>query len=1070
MKTEKMLCLDFNKTRQVKQTIEGNSETLRLYANGVEFSYNRRTGGYVGCGIDAAHSFMGWYVDAITRTAIKRKIEVTEWPSHVKNAAKTVANGFMEVVSLTFWDSWDKKDEFFTTPAQMAVGLQKLVRNTLPERKAIENETIRYTYGSEVEVIERIRYHLRRAMPVVALIRDGVHYVTIVGMVCKYKLDGSIDVANTTFTYINLTAGGTYSKRSLKSLEILGWGNDLDQKIGHSYSSSWVKGSLISLKSDAVLFNDTWTKGWNGKIFEANNKQYLFLLKERTGDVHIHNINNDGSVGTRIIKYNWTKGWSNCHFYTIKNNTYLLLMKAGSGSGFTNGLVRVHKINNDGTVGELIQEKDWTKGWFNIDLFKFNNKHFLVINKNNGLIHFHEMKDNGTIGNQVLESHAFLKQEDPAFFNTTKLKTLALNNRLFLYCLANDNRNSILAKYEFCFKNGIYFLNVLEEKNIGVNYSILEVVKDSVDKATLLVYKGGDTLKRDGLMHIYDIKSDGKLDKLKDENHFKNEKTLPDSSFGSHIPISKLLPIQPSLGWSSIQLFKTKKGKSKMFLLDAYSGKVRILNMNDDNTCVNHLLPSKPLKYYKLEIKTGAIKNAGTDAHVYVQLKGSLGISPKYKIDTIYNDYEKSSITEFNVVVDKYFGEISEIIVEHDNRGHKPGWYLEEVKVSEEENKTWTFSCNKWLTSSAGDGLIKRSFKLKYYDIEIKTGNIENAGTNAKVYVQLKGKKGTSNNFYFNTVKDDFEKNSITKDRFFVDEHLGEIEEVIIRHDNTGNKPGWFVEYVKITESQTNNRKKFICNNWLAVNVGDYKIKRTLTTEFNYYDVKIKTGNVKNAGTDAKVFVRLKGTKGSSDLFYINSDKDDFEKNSITSQRLIVEKSLGDLLEVSVFQNNIGKNPGWYLEYVSVKDNHGKSWKFNCNNWLAKTASDGKTSRVLSLEPKYYEIKVKTGNVSKAGTDAKVFVDLRDNSGHHLKYRIDTPKDDFEKNSVTVQKFLVDSYFDDLKEIVVEHDNSGKGAGWFLDYVTIKETATKREWNFPCNKWLATSVGDKKIKRVLKAH
>ena len=50
---------------------------------------------------------------------------------------------------------------------------------------------------------------------------------------------------------------------------------------------------------------------------------------------------------------------------------------------------------------------------------------------------------------------------------------------------------------------------------------------------------------------------------------------------------------------------------------------------------------------------------------------------------------------------------------------------------------------------------------------------------------------------------------------------------------------------------------------------------------------------------------------------------------------------------------------------------------------------------------------------------------------------------------------------------MIEHDNSGFGAGWMLDRVEITNESTKETTVFPCGKWLDKDKGDGQISREL---
>ena len=68
-------------------------------------------------------------------------------------------------------------------------------------------------------------------------------------------------------------------------------------------------------------------------------------------------------------------------------------------------------------------------------------------------------------------------------------------------------------------------------------------------------------------------------------------------------------------------------------------------------------------------------------------------------------------------------------------------------------------------------------------------------------------------------------------------------------------------------------------------------------------------------------------------------------------------------------------------------------------------------------------------------------------------------------NSKTLIK--LSSFTGDLTKVLIEHDNKGFGAGWFLERVEVINQASNRTWTFPCAKWLDKSRGDGTISREL---
>ncbi|XP_062591451.1 lipoxygenase homology domain-containing protein 1-like [Saccostrea cucullata] len=172
---------------------------------------------------------------------------------------------------------------------------------------------------------------------------------------------------------------------------------------------------------------------------------------------------------------------------------------------------------------------------------------------------------------------------------------------------------------------------------------------------------------------------------------------------------------------------------------------------------------------------------------------------------------------------------------------------------------------------------------------------------------------------------------------------------------------------------------------------------------------------------------------------------------------------------------------------------------FPCNKWLDKKEDDGKIERQLKCMKKQlhykgqaghealntvYQIIVKTGTKSFAGTDANVYIQLHGKKGLETpRLPLDDEKNNFEKGQTDVFK-LETIDVGPLALVTIGHDGSGPGAGWFLDEVRVRRYIQKKEAKeyikrgrdkplyeesvFPCNRWLSSSDDDRKIERQLK--
>ncbi len=105
------------------------------------------------------------------------------------------------------------------------------------------------------------------------------------------------------------------------------------------------------------------------------------------------------------------------------------------------------------------------------------------------------------------------------------------------------------------------------------------------------------------------------------------------------------------------------------------------------------------------------------------------------------------------------------------------------------------------------------------YTISVSTGDIDGGGTNANVYVEIWGMKGTIQTYsgslqLDNPGIDDFERGH-TDNFTFAIANLGEVRKVCIRHDNSNDHPGWYLSAVKVSDNLGRNWT-FSFNQWLA--------------------------------------------------------------------------------------------------------------------------------------------------------------------------------------------------------------------------------------------------------------
>ncbi|XP_060232878.1 lipoxygenase homology domain-containing protein 1 isoform X3 [Meriones unguiculatus] len=562
----------------------------------------------------------------------------------------------------------------------------------------------------------------------------------------------------------------------------------------------------------------------------------------------------------------------------------------------------------------------------------------------------------------------------------------------------------------------------------------------------------------------------------------------------------------------------------------------------DDGQLVRELLPSdsnatlKNFRYH-ISVKTGDVSGASTDSKVYIKLYGEKSDTIKQVLlvsDNNLKDYfERRRVDEFTLET-LNIGTINRLVIGHDSTGMHAGWFLGSVQIRvPRQGKQYTFPANRWLDKNQADGRLEVELypsevveiqKLVHYEIEVWTGDVGGAGTTSRVYVQIYGEEGKTEVLFLSSRSKVFDRAS--KDIFQTDNFtiyaidLGALTKIRIRHDNTGSRPGWFLDRVDITDMNNEITYYFPCQRWLAVEEDDGQLSRELLPVDESYvlpsedeegggrgdsnpldnlaleqkdkattfSVTVKTGDKKNAGTDANVFITLFGTQDDNGMTLLKSSKtnsDKFERDSI--EIFTVETlELGELWKVRIGHDNTGKAPGWFVDWVEVDaPSLGKCMTFPCGRWLAKNEDDGAIVRDLfhaELQTRLYtpfvpyEITLYTSDVFAAGTDANIFVVIYgcDAVCTRQKFLCTNKREQklfFERKSAS--RFIVE--LEDVGEIIekirIGHDNTGVNPGWHCSHVDIRRLLPDKDGTetltFPCDRWLATSEDDKKTIREL---
>uniref|UniRef100_A0A3B4VR63 Lipoxygenase homology PLAT domains 1 n=1 Tax=Seriola dumerili TaxID=41447 RepID=A0A3B4VR63_SERDU len=623
-------------------------------------------------------------------------------------------------------------------------------------------------------------------------------------------------------------------------------------------------------------------------------------------------------------------------------------------------------------------------------------------------------------------------------------------------------------------------------------------------------------------LQIYGQK--GKSDEIKLENNSDSFEQGQLDKFMVEMPdIGRLLKVRiwhekrhPFAGWhlAKLTLLKT-------LTMEKYSFECgRWLDINEDD---NEIARELPATGYRVTICTGNVSGSGTDASVFLNVIGDLGDTGErlmFMSKNNVNKFEKGNHDEF-LIESVSLGQVRRVRVGHDGRGGGCGWFLDKVMVREEgqpESLAIVFPCFRWLDRNEDDGQIVRElvpdgdglrlFNVSYH-IAIKTGNVNGASSDSKVFVKLYGEKADTNKMILavsdNDLRNYFETGRT--DIFTIDTFdIGKISRLLIGHTNEGLRAGWFLDSVQISVPVHGMQYMFPSHRWLCKDEADGKVEVEIypsevldIEQLINYEVTVITGDMRAGGTNANVFCQIYGDEGKTEVLALKSRSNNFERGTteIFKEDIfnITAVDLGILKKLRIRHDNRQASAGWFLDRVEIVDNKDDStYFFPCKRWLAIDEDDGQLARelvpvdeafmrkgdddeedseaTLGLEQKAmsttYTLRIKTGDKKYAGTDANVFMILygtKDDTGIINLKASKTHKNKFERGMI--DEFTVEAVdIGSLKKLRIGHDNCGS-AGWFLDWVEIDAPSLGQKQRFPCGRWLDKGEDDGVIIRDL---
>ena len=183
------------------------------------------------------------------------------------------------------------------------------------------------------------------------------------------------------------------------------------------------------------------------------------------------------------------------------------------------------------------------------------------------------------------------------------------------------------------------------------------------------------------------------------------------------------------------------------------------------------------------------------------------------------------------------------------------------------------------------------------------------------------------------------------------DNRPGPIRAIQVQHDNTGFGPDWYLARVVVTDLLTGETWIAEPNRWITrsparIPLVPYQPNGTRQIK---YQVTVRTGELRNAGTDGEIFIQLIGVDGtsSSSLKLDDPDANDFERDTVKTYT-VTSKDVGVLDRIVLILVPNKSSPDWYCEEVTVRNMlTGQVWTFPVEKWLGR--DDGPLSVEVNL-------------------------------------------------------------------------------------------------------------------------
>ncbi|MED6242457.1 hypothetical protein ATANTOWER_004969, partial [Ataeniobius toweri] len=289
-------------------------------------------------------------------------------------------------------------------------------------------------------------------------------------------------------------------------------------------------------------------------------------------------------------------------------------------------------------------------------------------------------------------------------------------------------------------------------------------------------------------------------------------------------------------------------------------------NMNKKNKKKRDKDVELPIIPYHISICTGLERDASTTSRAYVIIIGvDHTQTERLWLDLLdgRKGFQAGSLESFEAHGSDV-GEIKKVELGHDGATPENCWLVDELAVAvPTKGVKYIFACKCWLAKDRGDGLTARVFNVldaeaiaisqkTIYELTVVTGDVQNAGTDTKIFMSVFGANGSTEEILLQKNEDRFERGQEDTFNMEIDD-IAPLKKIRLRIDGSGSRPDWFLDKVLMRNLNTEEVSVFTYEEWLSRTCGPKKtmicempavVDEEVMVELTTYIIQVKTSDV----------------------------------------------------------------------------------------------------------------------------------------------------------------------------------------------------------------------------------